>query len=489
MNAVTDRENVFLRSIPTGIFLDGIWKQSIDGATMSVIDPASGKPFATVSDASAADARLAIDVAARKQFSWAKVPPRERGEILRRAFQMILDRKEDLARLITLEMGKPLAESRAEVVYAAEFFRWFSEEAVRMSGSWTMAPDGVSRLITMKQPVGPCYLILPWNVPLAMGTRKIGPAVAAGCTMVVKPAEQTPLSMNALAGIMVESGLPAGVLNVLPTSKPAAVTEEILKDTRLRKLSFTGSTAVGRRLVEQSARGLLRLSMELGGNAPFIVFEDADLDVAVAEAMKAKLRNNGEACTSANRFFVHRSVADAFTALLKQKFESLVVGPGLGADTTLGPLINQKAVDKVDRLVRSAIDDGAKIAYAGVVPKDGGYYYPPTILSGVPATARIVKEEIFGPVAPIVVFDRDDDAVAWANESEYGLASYIFTRNIARGLRVTEALEVGMVGINKGVISNPAAPFGGIKSSGFGREGGAEGINEYLEVKYLAVDG
>ncbi|HEY1720399.1 MAG TPA: NAD-dependent succinate-semialdehyde dehydrogenase [Magnetospirillaceae bacterium] len=489
MNAVTDHDNAFLRAIPTGIFVDGAWKPSIDGATMPVIDPASGKPFATVSDASGADARMAIDIAARKQSSWAKLPPRERGEILRRAFQMILDRKEDLARLITLEMGKPLAESRAEVVYAAEFFRWFSEEAVRMSGSWTMAPDGVSRLITMKQPVGPCYLILPWNVPLAMGTRKIGPAVAAGCTMVVKPAEQTPLSMNALAAIMVEAGLPAGVLNVLPTSKPAAVTEEILKDARLRKLSFTGSTAVGRRLVEQSAQGLLRLSMELGGNAPFIVFEDADIDMAVTEAMKAKLRNNGEACTSANRFFVHRSVSETFTMRLKQKFESLIVGPGLHAETTLGPLINQKAVDKVDRLVRSALEDGAKIAYAGSAPKDGGYYYPPTILSGVSAAARIVKEEIFGPVAPIVAFDKDEDAITWANDSEYGLSSYIFTRDIARGLRVTEALEVGMVGINKGVISNPAAPFGGIKSSGFGREGGAEGINEYIEVKYLAVDG
>jgi succinate-semialdehyde dehydrogenase/glutarate-semialdehyde dehydrogenase len=488
MNIAADRQLAFVRSIPTGLFLGGQWRDSSDGAAMEIFDPATARPFARVADASVDDARIAVDAAAGKQASWAKTPPRDRGEILRRAYQIILDRKEDLAGLITLEMGKPVAESRAEVVYAAEFFRWFSEEAVRLTGGATLAPDGLSRLITIKQPVGPCYLILPWNVPLAMGTRKIGPAIAAGCTMIVKPAEQTPLSMNVLATILSEAGLPAGVLNVLPTSKPAMLTERILTDSRLRKVSFTGSTAVGRRLVEQSARGLLRVSMELGGNAPFIVFDDADVDHAVDEAMKAKLRNNGEACTAANRFFVQRGVVDPFTEKLKERFEKVVVGPGTQPDVTVGPLINQRAVDKVRRLVQVAIEDGAQLAYAGTTPNDSGYYYPPTILSSVPPSSRILKEEIFGPVAPIVTFNEEDEALQWANDSEYGLSSYIFTQRIDRALRVAEALEVGMVGLNKGVISNPAAPFGGIKSSGFGREGGAEGIDEYLEVKYLGID-
>ncbi|MCB1485831.1 MAG: NAD-dependent succinate-semialdehyde dehydrogenase [Bauldia sp.] len=489
MNIVTDADTALPVSVPTGLFIDGKWLDSSSNETMPVIDPATAQPFATVADGTAEDARLAMDAAARKQASWAKVPPRERGEILRRAFQIILDRKEELARLITLEMGKPLAESLAEVIYAAEFFRWFSEEAVRLSGSMTLAPDGLSRLVTMKQPVGPCFLILPWNVPLAMGTRKIGPAIAAGCTIVVKPAAQTPLSMNMLAVILTEAGLPDGVLNVVHTSRPGEITTEILGDSRLRKLSFTGSTAVGRRLIEQSARGLLRVSMELGGNAPFIVFEDADIDQAVTEAMKAKLRNNGEACTAANRFYVHRGVVASFTTKLKEKFSALVVGAGSRPDVTLGPLIDQKAVDKVSRLVRAAIEDGAEQVYVGSIPNDGGYYYPPSILGNVSPTSPILAEEIFGPVAPIVTFDEEEEVLAWANETEYGLSSYVFTNRVDRALRVADTLEVGMVGLNKGVISNPAAPFGGIKSSGFGREGGAEGIAEYLETKYLAIDG
>jgi succinate-semialdehyde dehydrogenase/glutarate-semialdehyde dehydrogenase len=478
MNIAADRQLAFVRSIPTGLFLGGQWRDSSDGAAMEIFDPATARPFARVADASVDDARIAVDAAAGKQASWAKTPPRDRGEILRRAYQIILDRKEDLAGLITLEMGKPVAESRAEVVYAAEFFRWFSEEAVRLTGGATLAPDGLSRLITIKQPVGPCYLILPWNVPLAMGTRKIGPAIAAGCTMIVKPAEQTPLSMNVLATILSEAGLPAGVLNVLPTSKPAMLTERILTDSRLRKVSFTGSTAVGAPFSRAvGARSASRVDGAWG-----------DVDHAVDEAMKAKLRNNGEACTAANRFFVQRGVVDPFTEKLKERFEKVVVGPGTQPDVTVGPLINQRAVDKVRRLVQVAIEDGAQLAYAGTTPNDSGYYYPPTILSSVPPSSRILKEEIFGPVAPIVTFNEEDEALQWANDSEYGLSSYIFTQRIDRALRVAEALEVGMVGLNKGVISNPAAPFGGIKSSGFGREGGAEGIDEYLEVKYLGID-
>ncbi|PWR21655.1 NAD-dependent succinate-semialdehyde dehydrogenase [Zavarzinia compransoris] len=472
---------------PTDLFIGGQWRPAAGGRQMPVFDPATAQPFATVADGSDVDALAALDAAAAAQRDWARRAPRQRGEILRRSFEAMIARQDDLARLITAEMGKPLAESRAEVLYAAEFLRWFSEEAVRLDGRWSVAPEGGSRLVTMLQPVGPCYLILPWNVPLAMATRKIGPALAAGCTAVVKPAAQTPLSLNLLAVLMTAAGLPPGVLNIVATSDPAPVTDALMGDPRLRKMSFTGSTPVGRELARQAAGNLLRFSMELGGNAPFIVFEDADIGQAAREAMTAKLRNNGEACTAANRFLVHRSVAGDFAEALRTRFADLVVGPGLRPDVTLGPLINRQAVARIDALVRDAVAGGASLLYRGKVPDGDGHYYPPTILGDVPPDARIVTEEIFGPVAPIVSFDTEDEVLAIANRSAVGLASYVFTRDLDRALRVSEALEVGMVGLNRGILSNPAAPFGGVKASGYGREGGAEGIAEYVEVKYLAL--
>jgi len=482
------RENV-LANVPTGILIGGEWREGSARGRVSVDDPATGLELATVADATAADATAALDAAVAAQRGWAATPPRVRGEILRRAFELMIERQEDLALLMTLEMGKPLAESRSEVAYAADFLRWFSEEAVRQNGSWTTAPDGLSRLLTMKQPVGPCLLVTPWNFPLAMGTRKIGPALAAGCTVIVKPAKQTPLSMHALAGILIEAGLPAGVLNVVTTSGSAAVVSTLLADPRLRKLSFTGSTEVGRVLAEQSAAGMLRLSMELGGNAPFIVFDDADLEHAADEAMKAKLRNNGEACTAANRFYVQAGVLDEFTELLRVRFERLVVGAGYDPDSTVGPLIDRGAVEKITGLVDEAVASGARIVSRREAPTgSAGYYYPPTLLADVAPDARVVREEIFGPVAPIVAFATEAQALEYANSSEYGLASYLFTRDLDRAIRVAEGLEAGMVGLNRGVLSNVAAPFGGIKSSGFGREGGNEGIDEYQETKYVALD-
>lgn len=474
--------------VPRGLLIAGMWRESRDRSTMAVVDPSTGEHLATVADGDVADARAAMDAAAQAQRSWALVAPRDRGEILRRAFELMLERRSDLAQLITLEMGKPLAESESEVAYAAEFFRWFSEEAVRQRGMWMNAPDGQSRLMTMRQPVGPCLLVLPWNVPLAMGTRKVGPAIAAGCTVVIKPAEQTPLSTNALAAILIEAGLPPGIVNVLPTARPTETVAAIMADPRLRKLSFTGSTAVGRKLMERAAGGLIRLSMELGGNAPFIVFGDADIEHAASEAMKAKLRNNAEACTAANRFYVHESVIDRFCRCLTELFSRQVLGPGSSPGVTIGPLIDQAAVDKVDRLVDSALGEGARLAYRGRLPESRGCFYPATVLSDVCFEARIVAEEIFGPVAPIMRFTAEDEVVAQANASPHGLSSYLFTHDLNRALRVAEGIQAGMVGINKGVVSNPAAPFGGIKASGFGREGGREGIEEYLDTKYVAFD-
>ena len=474
--------------VKRGLMIDGNWVASDSGAEFAVADPGSEELIAQVADAGVEDARRAMDAAARRQPAWGTTAPRERAEILRRAFEAMVAREQELAELISLEMGKPLSESRAEVVYAAEFLRWFSEEAVRTRGSWLPAPEGHLRLLTMRQPVGICLLILPWNVPLAMGTRKIGPAIAAGCTMLVKPASQTPLSMNALAEILIEAGLPAGVLNVLPTTEPGPLVEEAMSDPRLRKLSFTGSTAVGRHLVERSAQGLLRVSMELGGNAPFVVFEDARIDHAAAEAVRAKLRNNAEACTAANRFYVHERVVDEFAAALQSQFEEIVVGPASDPQATLGPLIERRAVDKVDELVGSALAEGAREIWRGRVPDGAGFYCAPSILGDVPADARILGEEIFGPVAPIVSFSSEDELVEQVNATPYGLASYVFTQDLDRAMRVAERIEAGMVGLNKGVISNPAAPFGGIKASGFGREGGSEGIEEYLETKYVALE-
>jgi len=469
------------------LFIGGEWREANDGARFDVRDPADGSVLASVADGGVADAVDALDAAVAAQADWAATPPRQRAEILRAAFEAITRDAEDFAKLISLEMGKTLAEAKGEVAYGAEFFRWFSEEAVRIAGSFLPAPAGGSRLLTMKQPVGPCLLITPWNFPLAMATRKIGPAIAAGCTMVVKPAELTPLTTLKLVTVLIEAGLPAGVLNVVPTTRAADLSRALMADDRLRKVSFTGSTQVGRILVGQAAENLQRVSMELGGNAPFLVFEDADLDKAVDGAMIAKLRNMGEACTAANRFLVHESVADEFARRLADRMSALTVGRGQTDGTDVGPLINEQAVESVHELVTDAVHDGAKVLTGGQ-PVDGpGYFYPPTVLLGVPAEARINEFEIFGPVAPVTTFVTDDEAITKANATDYGLASYLFTRDLDRALRVAERIEAGMVGINTGLISNPAAPFGGVKASGFGREGGFEGIDEYLETKYVGI--
>jgi succinate-semialdehyde dehydrogenase/glutarate-semialdehyde dehydrogenase len=474
-------------SVPKGLFIGGAWRAATGGGTLAVEDPSSGATLAHVADATVADGKAALDAAVAAQGEWAATPPRDRGEILRAAFERITERAEDFATLMTLEMGKTLAESRGEVTYGAEFFRWFSEEAVRIHGRWSTAPNGATRLLTMKKPVGPTLMITPWNFPLAMGTRKIGPAIAAGCTMVVKPAGQTPLTMLALADLLRECGLPAGVLNVITTSRTGEVMEPIIRDSRLRKLTFTGSTGIGRRLVEQSAEQLLRVSMELGGNAPFIVFEDADLDRAVDGAMLAKMRNIGEACTAANRFFVHESVAEEFAEKFAARMAGLTLGKGTMKGGDVGPLIDAKARDGVSELVEDAKAKGGTILTGGGQVKGRGYFFEPTVISGVPMTARVMSEEIFGPVAPIATFRTEADAIAKANSTEFGLASYVFTNDLSRVIRVSEALEYGMIGINQGIISNPAAPFGGVKASGFGREGGFEGIEEYLETTYVGI--
>jgi succinate-semialdehyde dehydrogenase/glutarate-semialdehyde dehydrogenase len=480
-------QGALLESVPKGLFIDGVWRDASDGATLPVDDPATGKILAHVASATVADGKAALDAAVAAQHDWARTAPRDRGEILRRAYEAIIARTDDFALLMTLEMGKPLAEARGEVVYGAEFFRWFSEEAVRIHGRYAVAPNGATRLMTMKQPIGPTLMITPWNFPLAMGTRKIGPAIAAGCTMVVKPAAQTPLTMLLLTQVLLECGVPAGVLNVVSTAHTGEVMEPIIRDPRLRKLTFTGSTQVGQRLVEQSAQGLLRLSMELGGNAPFIVFDDADLDRAVDGAMLAKMRNIGEACTAANRFLIHESVAEEFGRRFAERMAALRVGKGTVKGVDVGPLVDRKARESVDALVQEAVAGGAKILTGGGPLPGKGWFYAPTVLTDVPASSRIAVEEIFGPVAPISTFATEAEAIARANDTAYGLVAYAFTRDLARALRVSEELEFGMVGINQGVVSNPAAPFGGMKASGFGREGGFEGIDEYLEVKYVGI--
>jgi succinate-semialdehyde dehydrogenase/glutarate-semialdehyde dehydrogenase len=480
-------QKALLESIPKQLLIAGKWRDSSDGTTIAVEDPSSGATLARVADATVADGKAALDAAASAQADWAKTPPRDRGEILRAAFEQISERADEFAMLMTLEMGKTLAESKGEVVYGAEFFRWFSEEAVRIHGRWSVAPNGATRLLTMKKPVGPTLMITPWNFPLAMGTRKIGPAIAAGCTMVVKPASQTPLTMLALAQLLMDCGLPAGVLNVVTTDHTGEVMEPLIRDPRLRKLTFTGSTGVGRRLVEQSAEQLLRVSMELGGNAPFLVFEDADLDRAVDGAMLAKMRNIGEACTAANRFIVHESVAGEFSRKFAAKMAALTVGKGTKKGVDVGPLIDGKARDGVSELVADATAKGATIVTGGNQVPGRGYFFEPTVITDVPMNARMMTEEIFGPVAPITTFRTEAEAIRKANSTEYGLASYVFTQDVGRVIRVSEGLEYGMVGINQGIISNPAAPFGGVKASGFGREGGFEGIEEYLETTYVGI--
>ena len=473
-----------LAEVPTQLLIGGEWQDAAGGARFDVQDPATGATLVTVADARAEDAVRALDAAVAAQDDWAATAPRERGEILRRAWELVQEQRDRLALLMTLEMGKPLAESLGEVTYGSEFLRWFSEEAVRIGGRYGVNPEGTGRTIVSRHPVGPCYLITPWNFPLAMATRKIGPALAAGCTVVVKPAELTPLTTLAVARMLEAAGLPPGVLNVVTTTTAGDITEPLLADRRLRKLSFTGSTAVGVKLLQQAAPNVLRTSMELGGNAPFLVFEDADLDAAVEGALLAKFRNIGEACTAANRFLVHESVAEEFAERITARVRALPMGRGTEEGVRIGPLIDRDAVGKADTLVRDAIDRGATVRVGGG-PVDGpGTFYSPTVLDRVAAGSDILRTEIFGPVVAITRFASEDEAVRLANDTEFGLVSYVYTKDLARGQRMIERLQTGMMGLNAGVISNASAPFGGVKQSGIGREGGFEGIEEYLSTKY-----
>ena len=480
-------EKRVLDSVPSQLYIAGKWVDAENGATFDVIDPATGKVLKTISDASPADGMKAMAAAHETQESWAKTAPRIRAEILRAAFEKVTAMADDFAILMSLEMGKPFAEAKGEVAYGAEFLRWFSEQAPRIDGRYTTAPDGKNRLMVLKRPVGPALLITPWNFPLAMATRKIGPAIAAGCTSILKPANLTPLTSLLFTKVLEEVGLPAGVLNVIQTSSAGSVTGPIIKDARLRKLSFTGSTPVGQRLIADAAHQVLKVSMELGGNAPFLVFEDADMDKAVEGAMLAKLRNMGEACTAANRFLVHESVADEFAKRLTEKMSKLKVARGLEDGANIGPLIEEKARQGVHALVEDAKQKGAKVLLGGQIPSGEGYFYPPTILQSVPESCDILSNEIFGPVAPICTFKNEDEAIKMANNTEYGLVAYAFTKDLNRGLRLAERLEVGMFGLNTGLVSNPAGPFGGVKQSGLGREGSHEGIEEYLETVYVGI--
>ncbi len=469
------------------LFIDGEWVDAEGGATLDVLNPATGEVLCAVADASPADAKRALDAAVAAQADFAATSPRERADILTRAFELLTERADSLAELMTLEMGKPLAEAKGEITYAAEFFRHFAAEALRIEGGFMTSPAGNARFLVTKQPVGPCILITPWNFPMAMGTRKLGPAIAAGCTSVIKPAQQTPLSMLALVEILVEAGLPRGVVNCVVTTRSGATMEPLIRSGLARKLSFTGSTKIGKMLLEQSADNVLRTSMELGGNAPFVVFEDADLDEAVAGCMAAKMRNMGEACTAANRIYVHESIIDAFGTKLAEKMGALVVGDGLDPKTQVGPLIDEAAQEKVTELVANAIGAGATVLTGGSAPEQPGYFFTPTVLTGVSPDAKMAREEIFGPVAPLTPFRTEAEAIEKANDTEFGLVAYVYTNDLRRALRVAEAIESGMVGLNQGVVSNPAAPFGGVKESGLGREGGSIGIDEFLEVKYIGI--
>jgi succinate-semialdehyde dehydrogenase/glutarate-semialdehyde dehydrogenase len=473
-----------LADVPTGLLIGGTWQDATGAARFDVTDPATGATLLSVADATGEDGIRALDAAVAAQDAWAATPPRQRGEILRRTWELVQQRKDDIALLMTMEMGKPLSESLGEVTYGSEFLRWFSEEAVRISGRYAVNPEGTGRTIVSHHPVGPCYLITPWNFPLAMATRKMGPALAAGCTVVVKPAELTPLTTLYVARLFQEAGLPDGVLNVVPTTKAGALTEPILADSRLRKLSFTGSTPVGVKLLQQAAPNVLRTSMELGGNAPFVVFEDADLDAAVEGAMLGKFRNVGEACTAVNRFLVHESVADDFVHRITERVRALPMGRGTEEGVRIGPLINEAAVQKADRLVQDAVQRGATARIGGGPVEGPGTFYAPTVLDRVEPGSEILRTEIFGPVVAVTRFATEDDAVRMANDTEYGLVAYVYTKDLARGQRMIERLQTGMMGLNAGVISNASAPFGGVKQSGIGREGGFEGINEYLVTKY-----
>lgn len=481
-----------LAKVPTGILINGQWKDGSTGETFDVENPATGEVLATLASATSEDAIAALDACkdAEKnagEHGWVATSPRERSNILRRAFDLVTERREEFATLMTLEMGKPYAEALGEVTYAAEYLRWFSEEAVRDYGRFATLPEGTNRMIVQRKPVGPCLLITPWNFPLAMATRKVAPAIAAGCTAILKPARLTPLASQYFAQTMLDAGLPAGVLNVVSSRSASAISEPLMSDSRLRKVSFTGSTPVGKQLLKKAADNVLRTSMELGGNAPFIVFEDANIDDAVVGAMGAKMRNIGEACTAANRFIVHESVAEEFAAKFAAKIGELKVGNGLDAGVTCGPLIEQNALDDVSAKVQDALDRGARALVGGKPAGGQGYFFEPTVLVDVPLEARVIREEIFGPVAPIITFSDEYQAYELANNTEYGLASYVFTRDYARQLRAADHLEFGLVGWNSGVISNAAAPFGGVKQSGLGREGGAEGLDEYTYPQYIGI--
>jgi succinate-semialdehyde dehydrogenase/glutarate-semialdehyde dehydrogenase len=482
-----ERENQLLNSVPANLLIGGKWRGASDGGVFDVEDPSTGEVLASVADATSQDALAALDAADKAQGSWSRTSPRQRSEILRNAFELVTARVEDFALLMTLEMGKPLAEARGEVAYGAEFLRWYAEEAVRDYGRYVTTPEGKNKILVQHKPVGPCLLITPWNFPLAMATRKVAPAIAAGCTMVLKPAKLTPLTTQLFAQVMVEAGVPDGVLNVVPSSNASGISGPLMKDSRLRKVSFTGSTTVGKRLLADAAQNVLRTSMELGGNAPFIVFEDADLDKAVEGAFEAKMRNMGEACTAANRFLVQETVAEEFTSKLAAAMAALQPGRGVEAGTNVGPLIDGSARDDVHALVQEAIASGATVAAGGRPVTGPGYFYEPTVLAGVPNDARILRKEIFGPVAPVTSFTTEEQAITLANATEYGLAAYLYTKDLSRMLRVAEQIEFGMVGFNAGVISNAAAPFGGVKQSGLGREGGAEGIAEYTTCQYIGL--
>jgi succinate-semialdehyde dehydrogenase/glutarate-semialdehyde dehydrogenase len=478
------REHELLASIPDGLFINGQWRAAEDGATLTVVDPATGQVVKEIASASVSDGQAAIDAASDAFPGWARTAPRARAEVLRRAFDLLQERKEDFALVMSIEMGKPYAEALGEVAYGGEFLRWFSEEGPRVQGRYGPNPEGTGRMIVSQHPVGPCYLITPWNFPLAMATRKIAPALAAGCTVVIKPAALTPLTTLAFARLLEDAGLPAGVVNVVTTASSGPVSEAIISDPRLRKLSFTGSTPVGQRLMEQAAQGVLRTSMELGGNAPFLVFEDADLDKAVDGAIAAKFRNVGQACTAANRFIVHRSVADEFARRVTERVATFRVGRGTEDGVTIGPLIDDRAVTKAEELVQDAVDRGATVRIGGASIDRPGTFFAATVLSDVRPGSRLLREEIFGPVLAIMPFDDEEEAVRLANDTEYGLVSYVFTESLARGQRMIESLDTGMMGLNAGIVSNAAAPFGGWKNSGLGREGGSEGIHEYLQTKY-----
>ena len=472
--------------VPTGLFIDGEW--TTNGRTLPVTNPATEDTLVEITDGTPDDALAAVAAAHRALPGWAATPPRERAECLRKAWALMIERSEAIARLMVLENGKALRDARGEVIYAAEFFRWYAEEAVRIDGAVTTAPSGANRIMVVRQPVGVSVLVTPWNFPAAMATRKIGPALAAGCTVVLKPAKETPLCAFAVADILREAGVPHGVVNVVCTQKAGPLVGAMLADPRVRKLSFTGSTEVGRVLLETAARTITNCSMELGGNAPFLIFEDADLDAAIEGAFLAKMRNGGEACTAANRFYVHEAVADEFTSRFADRLSKLAVGPGLDAGTDLGPLVNEDTRSKVASLVESATTGGAQVVTGGRAPDRKGYFYLPTVLQDLPPDAAILGTEIFGPVAPVVRFRDEDDAIRWANDTEYGLVSYLYTADLRRALRVSEALDTGMVGVNRGIVSDPAAPFGGVKQSGLGREGGHDGLLEFTESKYIAVD-